>query len=71
MLTKIHTASILGVEGQPVRVETDMHRGLPSLTVVGLADATIREACSRIRPAILNSGYPFPEGRVTVNLMPA
>lgn len=71
MLTKINTASILGVEGKPVTVETDLHRGLPSLTVVGLADATIREACSRIRPAILNSGYTFPDGRVTVNLVPA
>lgn len=71
MLTKINTASILGVEGKPVTVETDLHRGLPSLTVVGLADATIRESCSRIRPAILNSGYTFPDGRVTVNLVPA
>ena len=71
MLTKINTASILGVEGKPVTVETDLHRGLPSLTVVGLADATIRESCSRIRPAILNSGYSFPDGRVTVNLVPA
>lgn len=71
MLTKIRTATLEGVEGRVVTVETDLHRGLPSLTVVGLADATIKEACRRIRPAVMNSGYRFPDGRVTVNLSPA
>lgn len=71
MLTKIKTATLTGVEGSPVVVETDLHRGLPSFTVVGLADTTIREACNRIKPAILNSGYRFPQDRVTVNLVPA
>lgn len=71
MLTKIKTATLTGVEGSPVVVETDLHRGMPSFTVVGLADATIRESCSRIKPAVLNSGYPFPPERVTVNLVPA
>ncbi len=71
MLTRIRTATVEGVEGKPVEVETDLHRGLPSLTVVGLADTTIRESCRRIRPAVINSGYRFPDGRVTVNLSPA
>ncbi len=71
MLTKIMTATLVGVEGQPVTVETDIHRGLPSFTVVGLADTTIKEACGRIKPAILNSGYRFPVDKVTVNLVPA
>jgi len=71
MLTKIMTATLAGVEGKPVVVEADIHRGLPSLTVVGLADTTIKEACGRVRPAILNSGYDFPAGRVTINLVPA
>lgn len=71
MLTRVNTATLSGVSGSRVTVEADVHRGLPSFRVVGLADATIREAGSRIRPAILNSGYSFPDGRVTVNLSPA
>lgn len=71
MLTKVKTATLDGVEGTFVIVETDIRRGMPAFTVVGLADTTIREACSRIKPAILNSGYDFPNERVTVNLAPA
>ncbi len=71
MLTRVKTATLDGVEGTFVVVETDLRRGMPAFTVVGLADTTIREACSRIKPAILNSGYDFPDERVTVNLAPA
>lgn len=71
MLTKVKTATLEGVDGTFVTVETDIRRGMPSFTIVGLADTTIREACSRIKPAILNSGYEFPDERVTVNLAPA
>lgn len=71
MLTKVKTATLSGVEGYPVVVETDLHRGMPGLYVVGLADTTIKEACRRIKPAIMNSGHIFPNERVTVNLVPA
>lgn len=71
MLTRIRTASLIGVSGYVVTVETDWSRGMPSFRVVGLADATIRESLMRIRPAVKNSGYSFPQDRVTVNLMPA
>ena len=71
LLTKIKTATLEGVDGALVTVETDMRRGMPSFTVVGLADTTIKEACSRIKPAVLNSGYEFPYEKVTVNLSPA
>lgn len=71
MLTKMRTASLRGVDGYPVTVETDLHRGMPGFQIVGLADTTIKEASSRIRPAILNSGYRFPREKVTVNLSPA
>ncbi|MBQ9060999.1 MAG: YifB family Mg chelatase-like AAA ATPase [Firmicutes bacterium] len=71
MLIKIPTATVTGVEGYPVTVETDLRRGMPEFSVVGLADATIRESCKRLRPAIMNSGYPFPNERITVNLVPA
>ena len=71
MLAKIRTATLSGIEGSVVTVEADSHRGLPSFTIVGLADTIIRESCSRIKPAVMNSGYRFPDTRVTVNLMPA
>lgn len=71
MLTRIKTASLVGVSGYVVNVEADIHRGLPSFHVVGLADTTIRESMGRIRPAIVNSGYIFPAQRVTINLVPA
>ena len=71
MLTKMKTASLQGVNGYPVTVETDLHRGMPGFQIVGLADTTIKEAFSRIRPAIINSGYRFPREKVTVNLSPA
>ena len=71
MLTKMKTASLRGVDGYPVTVEIDLHRGMPGFQIVGLADTTIKEASSRIRPAILNSGYRFPREKVTVNLSPA
>ena len=71
MLTKIKTATLSGVKGYPVTVETDLHRGLPGFNIVGLADVTIKEAFQRIRPAIMNSGGSFPGEKVTVNLVPA
>lgn len=71
MLTKVKTAMLSGVEGYPVTVETDLHRGMPGFHIVGLADTTIKEACQRIKPAIMNCGYLFPNEKVTVNLVPA
>ena len=71
MLTKVKTATLSGVRGYPVTVETDLHTGLPGFHIVGLADMTIKEACQRIKPAILNSGGRFPGEKVTVNLVPA
>lgn len=71
MLTKVKTATLSGVRGYPVTVETDIHRGMPGFNIVGLADTTIREASQRIRPAIMNCGYRFPNEKVTVNLVPA
>lgn len=71
MMNKIATATLTGVEGAPVSVETDIHPGMPQFHIVGLADTTIRESCRRIRPAIQNSGFRFPGDKVTVNLMPA
>lgn len=71
MLTKVRTATLSGIRGYPVTVETDLHSGLPGFHIVGLADTTIKEASRRIKPAIQNCGGKFPGERVTVNLVPA
>jgi len=71
MLIKTNTAALIGACGYPVTVETDLRRGMPEFTIVGLGDTTIRESCKRIRPAVENSGYSFPMEKLTVNLMPA
>ena len=71
MLTKVRTATLSGIEGYPVTVETDLHSGLPGFHIVGLADTTIKEASKRIKPAIQNCGGTFPGEKVTVNLVPA
>ncbi len=70
MLARTHTFTIEGLETRAVTVEVDIRAGLPSFTIVGLADAAVREARDRVRAAILNSGYEFPERRITANLAP-
>ncbi len=55
----------------PVTVEADIANGLPGFTIVGLTDRAIQEARERVKPAIRNAGYKFPQRRVTVNLAPA
>jgi magnesium chelatase family protein len=55
----------------PVRVEVDISNGLPAFTIVGLTDRAIQEARERVKPAIRNAGFKFPQRRVTVNLAPA
>jgi magnesium chelatase family protein len=55
----------------PVTVEADIANGLPGFTIVGLTDRAIQEARERVKPAIRNAGYSFPQRRVTVNLAPA
>jgi magnesium chelatase family protein len=71
MLSTARTFALEGITARPVRVEVDVHRGLPSLTVVGLPDATVREARERVRAALVNSGFEFPLRRIVVNLAPA
>jgi magnesium chelatase family protein len=70
MLARAHTFTIEGLEARSVTVEVDIRVGLPSFTIVGLADAAVREARDRVRAAILNSGFDFPARRITANLAP-
>ena len=67
----IHSRAMVGLTTLPVRVETDLAAGLPSFSIVGLPDTAIREARDRVRAAIQNSGFEFPQRRITVNLAPA
>jgi magnesium chelatase family protein len=61
----------LGVEAPPVTVEVHLTGGLPRWTMVGLPAAAVRESKDRVRGALMNSGFAFPEGHITVNLAPA
>lgn len=65
------TRSTLGINAQSVAVEVHLSRGLPSFTIVGLAETAVRESKDRVRSAILNSRFEFPNRRITVNLAPA
>ena len=71
MLARVATFAIDGLDPRPVSVEADIRLGLPALTVVGLADRAVRESRERVRAAVLNSGFAFPQKRITVNLAPA
>ncbi|MBE9514998.1 MAG: YifB family Mg chelatase-like AAA ATPase [Chloroflexi bacterium] len=71
MLAKVKSAAVVGLEGAVVEVEVDISPGLPSFTIVGLPDKAVQEARERVRSAIRNSYYKFPNRRITVNLAPA
>lgn len=71
MLARVATFAIDGVDPRQVWVEVDIRSGLPAFTIVGLGDVTVRESRDRIRSAILNSGFEFPQTRITANLAPA
>jgi magnesium chelatase family protein len=71
MLACVRTAAVFGIDACTVDVEVDVSFGLPGFTMVGLPDPSVRESRDRVRSAIRNSGFEFPEHRVTVNLAPA
>ena len=70
-LATVHSRAQNGLQADPVTVEVDLSPGLPGLSIVGLPEAAVRESRDRVRAAILNSGYQFPNRRVTINLAPA
>jgi len=70
MLAEVPSATLLGVVGHPVTVEVHVGSGLPGFNVVGLPDASCREARDRVRSAVLSSRFKWPDARVTVNLAP-
>lgn len=71
MLQIIYSAGLTGVDGFSVTVECNCANRLSKFEVVGLPDAAVKEARERIKAAIENSGYEFPEAEITVNMAPA
>jgi len=71
MLARLASAALRGLDAEAVDVEVDLSRGLPCWNMVGLPDASVREARDRVRSALLNSHYEFPLSHITVNLAPA
>jgi magnesium chelatase family protein len=71
-LAVVMSRALLGMAAPPVRVEVQLALGLPSFTLVGLAETEVKEARERVRAALSESGFEFPHNRrVTVNLAPA
>lgn len=71
MTAKIYSAIPYGYDGQIIEVEGDTSKSLPSFNIVGMANKTISEARERVRSAIVNSDFRFPDKKVTINLAPA
>ncbi len=71
MLAKVLSSAVIGIDVYLVEVEVDIMQGLPSFTTVGLPEAAVKESKERVKSAIHNSGYSFPDDRITVNLAPA
>lgn len=70
-LAIVFTRAQLGVDAPPVTVETHLSNGLPGFTIVGLPETAVKESKDRVRSALLNSHFEFPQKRITVNLAPA
>lgn len=71
VISKIATAAIYGIDGIRIDVEVDISMGLPSFNIVGLPEASVKESKERVRAAIRNAGFEFPNDRITINLAPA
>ena len=71
MLSQVFSCGLWGIDGEIVRVETDVLNGLPAYTVVGLPDTGVRESKDRVYSALKNSGFNYPMRKITINLAPA
>lgn len=71
MFARINSMGLYGVESYMVGVEVDYGQGLPRIDLVGLPDTAVNESRNRVRSAIKNSGFSFPQSRITINLSPA
>lgn len=71
MVVNVRSMGLFGMDAFPVSVETDISKGIPSFDIVGLPDASIKEARDRVRAAICNCGFVFPKSKIIINLAPA
>lgn len=71
MLSKVQSASVLGLDGYGVEIEVDVSGGIPAVSVVGLPDIAVKESKERVRSAIKNSQFEYPPRKITINLAPA
>lgn len=71
MLTKVKTVSLTGLDGTVIEIQTDISNGIVAFDIIGLPDATVREARERAKSAIKNCGCEYPKKRITMNLAPA
>ncbi len=71
MLAKLNSYGLIGIQGCPIDVEVDLSGGAIRVDTVGLPDNAVKESKERVRSAICNSGYAYPELRILVNLAPA
>ncbi|QUN06178.1 YifB family Mg chelatase-like AAA ATPase [Shewanella yunxiaonensis] len=70
-IAKVATRAAVGVEAPQVWVEAHISNGLPAFNLVGLPEASVKEARERVRSALINAGFEFPQRRITINLAPA
>ena len=70
-LAHVYTRALAGINAPQVTVEVHLSNGLPALSIVGLPEAAVKESKDRVRSAIMNSGFEFPNRRLTINLAPA
>ncbi|HJV64625.1 MAG TPA: magnesium chelatase domain-containing protein [Geomonas sp.] len=71
MLAKVLSSALLGIDAILIDVEVDIAQGLPQLATVGLPEGAVKESKDRVKAALKNSGYDFPNRKITVNLAPA
>ena len=71
MFSRIKSVGIFGIDSYMIEIEADVSGGLPCFDIVGLPDAAVKEARDRVRSAIKNCGFKFPQSRITINLAPA
>ena len=71
MLSKIKSITLNGLDGNLIEIQTDISNGIPEFEIVGLPDATVKEAKKRIKAAIKNSKIEFPNKKILINLAPA
>ncbi len=70
-LAIVHSRALVGISAPAVTVEVHLSAGLPALAIVGLPEAAVKESKERVRSALINAGFDYPQRRITINLAPA